>query len=82
MGDHISPAPQMMLLRLTKGGGSTNETNACTNEALTNELHFGIQGHKWGAGEMDPLSWRYRGVQLCFSAITFHHFTNSNFGDC
>ncbi len=45
----------MMLLRLTKGGVSTNEKNACTNEALTNELYFGIQGLKWGAGEMDPL---------------------------
>ncbi len=48
MGGHISPAPHMMLLRLTKGGASTNE-------ALTNELHFGIRGHKWGAGEIDPM---------------------------
>ncbi len=56
MGGHISPAPQMMLLQLTKGGGSTNEKNVCTNEALTNELYFGIQGLKWGAGEMDPKS--------------------------
>ncbi len=54
-GGHISPAPQIMLLRLTKVRGSANEKNGCTNEALTNELYFGIQGLKWGgAGEMDP----------------------------
>ncbi len=34
-GGHISPAPHMMLLQLTKGGGSTNEKNVCTNEWVT-----------------------------------------------
>ncbi len=34
--------------------------------ALTNELYFGIQGLKWGAGEMDPsLSSTGRRIRKC-----------------
>ncbi len=53
-GGHISPAPQMMLLRLMKWGGSTNKKNTKRIRALMNELYFGIHGLKWGTVEMDP----------------------------
>ncbi len=83
MGGHISPAPHMMLLRLTKGGGSTNEKNVCTHEARTNELNFGIQGHKWGAGEMDPTTaagkCKTSGSQYCTIQQTAFHTKYTSF---
>ncbi len=54
-GPHFT-SPPMMFSQLTKGEALTKRMRAltCTNEAQTNELYFGIQGLKWGAGEMEP----------------------------
>ncbi len=48
----------------------------CTNEALSNELYFGIQGLKWGAGEMDP------DVIWCYILKNFPHISNITYKGC